>query len=154
MKGSVLVFLTMIAFAAIAPAQAPRGCFGLPCVQSPRLDFTAGKNYVHAPEFRGEPGAVPPYKRVQPLEPLSITREFFTLGPPTLNLVPTGTIALPAAPPGVVHTPIQPVMPSAQLPGLPTIATPPSAPPEPVNPNSGSFSTGVGMPTFTPSAPK
>ena len=153
MKSSVVI-LVMIASAAVAHAQAPRWCFGLPWVQSPRLDFTAGKDYVHAPEFRGEPVAVPPYKRVKPLEPLSITRQFFTLGSPTLNLVPTGTIALPAGPPGVVHAPIQPVVPSAQLPGLPTIATPSAAPPEPVNPNSGSFSTGVGMPTFTPSGPK
>ena len=149
MRGWFLTF-AIVACGALAHAQAPGRCFGLPCLQSLPLDFTAGKDYEQAPVFRGDAAVVPPYKRVQPLEPLSVTRQFFTLSPPTLGLEVT-TITLPTAPPGVVHAPIQPVMRSAQLPTVP-LAGP--APPEPVNPNSGSFSTGVGMPSFTPSAPK
>jgi len=152
MRRSLLALL-IVTWGALAHAQAPRWCFGLPCVQSPRLDFTAGRDYEHAPVFRGEPIVVPPYKKVQPLEPLSVTREFFTLSPPRLSLVPPPTIALPAALPGVVHAPIQPVMPSMQLPGMGAPSTS-AAPPEPVNPNSGSFSTGVGMPSFTLPGPK
>jgi len=146
MKTAGLMFLMMIVSATLACAQVPRWCFGLPCLQSPRLDFTVGKDYEHAPVFRGERVVVPSYKTVPPLQPLSITRQFFTLTPPTLKLTPAPSIALPAAPPGVVHAPIQPVIPSAQLPATPA---PPSTPPEPVNPNSGSFSTGVGLPSFT-----
>lgn len=146
MKSAALMFLMMTVSATLASAQVPRWCFGLPCLQSPRLDFTVGKDYEHALVFRGDREVVPSYKSVQPLEPLSITRQFFTLTPPTLNLTPAPSVALPAARPGVVHAPIQPVIRSAQLSAMPA---PPSTPPEPVNPNSGSFSTGVGMPSFT-----
>ena len=68
MKTAALMLLIMTAGPRLAQAQAPTWCFGLPCLQSPRLDFTAGKNYERAPEFRGEPVAMPPYKRVKPLE--------------------------------------------------------------------------------------
>jgi len=145
MKAAQILLLTI---SCAATAQAQRWCFGLPCVQSPRLDFTAGRDYQHAPVFHGEPVIVPPYRRVPQLEPLSVTKQFFTLGTPTRAAIPAPRIVLPPALPGVVHAPIQPVSPPAvQL-------LPMTAAPAPVNPNTGSFSTGVGMPSFTPGGPK
>src|SRR5690242_13349036 len=118
MKTALILLLTI---ACAATAQGQRWCFGLPCVQSPRLDFTVGRDYQHAPVFRGEPVIVPPYRSVPPLEPLSVTKRFFTLGTPTRAAIPEPRIAWPPALPGVVHAPIQPVSPPpVQLPPMTT----------------------------------
>ncbi len=121
-------------------------CFFSQCLESPNLAFTAGHDYEHAPEFRPSPVTLLPYEPVKPLDPLSVTKQFFTLAPPSLDLTPPNAIALPSGVlPGVVHA----------VPAY--IFTPPAvqspAMRAPVAPGTGGFSTGVGMPTFNPHAP-
>ncbi len=135
MLGAVLIL-----FAGLVHAQ--NWCFSSQCLETPNLAFTAGHDYEHAPAFPLTSMAPPAYKPVQPLDTLSITQQFFTLGL-ILDLAPPATVVAPAGVlPGVVHTSPVPryTPPALQTPAMPA----------PVAPRTGGFSTGVGMPNFTP----
>ncbi len=144
MKAPMMLIAGLIFFAGVMEAQ--NWCFSSQCLETPNLAFTAGHDYERAPEFRSTPVTPPPYEPVRPLDPLSVTKQFFTLAPPTLDLTPPVAIGLPSGVlPGVVHTlPAHTfTAPALQLPAMPA----------PVAPTTGGFSTGVGMPSFTPHAP-
>ncbi len=135
--------LTAVLILTTGLMQAQNWCFSSQCLETPNLAFTAGHDYEHAPEFPVSSTTPPAYHPVKPLSPLSITQQFFTLGPPTLSLTPPATVKAPGGVlPGVVHTSPAPMYtaPAVQSPGMPA----------PVAPRTGGFSTGVGTPSFTP----